>query len=249
MGLFGIKDPMKEMGGWENAMTEEEIAEMEKKGYDVSSLRETRELTAKEEQANEAAFMEQRKATAVAIDLTKLTSYQGIPRSTESEFFHDVAGKAPMLGKNKWKEKVSNAPLVYGAVVQANSDLWLPGNNEYYPAVFVFALDHAHIYDVEWLNEVAKKISEMKESTQVPADCKEFIDILSDDQSQFCFPLASSLVGNAEAWCVTYKFEKQSILPGSRLPEERIVPFLLDEQPKKQIPIQLRPIPAKYYKG
>ena len=32
MGLFGF-DPVKEAGGWEAAMTEEEIAEMEKKGY------------------------------------------------------------------------------------------------------------------------------------------------------------------------------------------------------------------------
>ena len=38
MGLFGF-DPVKEAGGWEAAMTEEEIAEMEKKGYDMSSVR------------------------------------------------------------------------------------------------------------------------------------------------------------------------------------------------------------------
>ena len=38
MGLFGF-DPVKEAGGWDAAMTEEEIAEMEKKGYDMSSVR------------------------------------------------------------------------------------------------------------------------------------------------------------------------------------------------------------------
>lgn len=59
----------------------------------------------------------------------------------------------------------------------------------------------------------------------------------------------SSSIGNAEAWYVTYKFDKQSILPGSGLPEDGIVPFLLDEKPKKQILIQLRPIPAKYYRA
>ena len=37
MGLFGF-DPVKEAGGWDAAMTEEEIAEMEKKGYDMSSV-------------------------------------------------------------------------------------------------------------------------------------------------------------------------------------------------------------------
>ena len=51
------------------------------------------------------------------------------------------------------------------------------------------------------------------------------------------------------AWCVTYKFDKQTILPGSRLPEDGIVPFLLEAKPKKQIPIQLASIPGKYYQA
>ena len=53
----------------------------------------------------------------------------------------------------------------------------------------------------------------------------------------------------ADAWCVTYKFDKQTILPGSRLPEDGIVPFLLEAKPKKQIPIQLAAIPGKYYQA
>lgn len=89
---------------------------------------------------------------------------------------------------------------------------------------------------------------EMKVSPVVPADCQQFIHILRDDQSDFCFPLGTSLAGGADAWCVTYKFDKQTILPGSRLPEDGIVPFLLEAKPKKQIPIQLAAIPGKYYR-
>ncbi|MEY8295350.1 hypothetical protein AAK943_00145 [Emergencia timonensis] len=248
MGLFGF-DLVKEAGGWEAAMTEEEITEMEKKGYDMSSVRCKQAEIAAQEEAAEAAFMEQRKATAVPTDLNKLTSYRSTPRSTESEFFKDVAGKAPLFGKDKWREKFATAPLLYGAVVQANSGLWLPGREDDLPAVFVFALDRTHIYDVEWLTATAEKISEMKESPNVPADCREFIDILRDDQSQFCFPLGPSLSDGAEAWCVTYQFGKQTILPGNRLPEDGIVPFLLEAQPKKQLPIQLAVIPGKYYQA
>ena len=247
MGLFGVS--MKEMGGYENMMTEEEIAEMERKGYDMSSVRATRAATAAQDAAAEEAFRERRRATAVLTDLGKLTPYHSTPRSTESDFFEAVAGKAPLFGKDKWREKVANAPLIYGAVVQANSDLWLPGKGDYLPAVFVFALDGAHIHNVEWLTETAKKISEMKESGEIPGDCREFMDVLLDDHSEFCFPLGASLTGGAEAWCVTYKFEKQTVLPGSRLPEDGIVPFLLDAQPKKQIPIQLRVIPGKFYQA
>lgn len=163
--------------------------------------------------------------------------------------FRDVAGKAPFFGREKWREKYANAPMIYGAVVQANSDLWLPGTGEYLPAVFVFALDSPHIYDVEWLRGTAEKISEMKVSGAVPADCQEFIHILRDDQSEFCFPLGDSLADGADAWCVTFKFHKQTILPGNRLPEDGIVPFLLEARPKKQIPVQLTPIPGKYYQA
>lgn len=246
MGLFGF-DPLKEAGGWEAAMTEEEIAEMEKKGYDISSVRGKQAEIAAQEEADGAAFAEQRKATAVPTDLNRLTPYRSTPRSTESGFFRDVAGKAPLFGKDKWRGKFANAPLIYGAVIQANSALWLPGAEEHLPAVFVFALDSAHIYNVGWLTATAEAVSKMKVNDTVPADCREFIDILRDDQSEFCFPLGASLAAGADAWCVTYKFDKQTILPGNRLPEDGIVPFLLEAQPKKQMPVQLSPIPGKYY--
>ncbi len=248
MGLFGF-NPLKEAGGWEAAMTEEEIKKMEKEGYDMSSVRAKQVDMAAQEEAGEAAFAQRRKDTAVLTDLNKLVSYRSTPRSTESGFFRDVAGKAPLFGKDKWREKFANAPLIYGAVVQANSALWLPGQEEYLPAVFVFALDSAHIYNVEWLTATAKAISEMKDSADVPADSREFIGILRDDQSEFCFPLGASLAAGADAWCVTYKFDKQNILPGSRLPEDGIVPFLLETRPKKQLPIQLAPIPGTYYQA
>ena len=99
------------------------------------------------------------------------------------------------------------------------------------------------------MTATAEKIMEMKVSPVVPADCQQFIHILRDDQSDFCFPLGTSLAGGADAWCVTYKFDKQTILPGSRLPEDGIVPFLLEAKPKKQIPIQLAAIPGKYYQA
>lgn len=98
MGLFGF-DPVKEAGGWEAAMTEEEIAEMEKKGYDMSSVRGRQTEMAAQEEADKAAFADRRKAAAVPTDLNKLTPYRSTPRSAESSFFRDVAGKAPLFGR------------------------------------------------------------------------------------------------------------------------------------------------------
>lgn len=66
---------------------------------------------------------------------------------------------------------------------------------------------------------------------------------------EVCLPavFVFALAACADAWCVTYKFDRQTILPGNRLPEDGIVPFLLEAPPKKQMPIQLAPIPGKYY--
>lgn len=245
MGIFDnyVK---KQAEAYENDMaanmTEEQIADMEKQGHDMSAVRRKKE-------ANKIEFTEQRKATAVPTDLKKLESYCSVPRSVDSEFFKDVAGKAPFLGKEKWRQKFANAPIVYGAIVQANTDLWLPGEGEMLPAVFVFALDDAHIHDVKWLSDVAEKINEMKEADNVPADCRKFIDVLRDNQSQFCFPLGESLAAGADVWCATYTFEKQSVLPGKRLPEDGIVPFLLKAKPKKDFSVQFATIPGKYYQG
>ena len=245
MGLFG--DYVKNQAeAYEDDMaanlTDEQIAEFERQGCDMFAVRRKKE-------ANKLDFIEQRKATAVATDLSQLDPYCVVPRDTESDFFKDVAGKAPFFGKEKWREKFANAPIVYNAVVQANNELWLPGGGEMLPAVFVFALDDAHIHDIQWLKEVAEKINQMKQSNDVPADCRKFIDTLRDDQSQFCFPLGESLSGGADAWCVTYSFDKQSVLPGNRLPEDGIVPFLLKAKPKKGFSIQFAVIPGKYYQA
>lgn len=49
--------------------------------------------------------------------------------------FRDVAGKAPFFGGRGEVAGEVQRPMIYGAVVQANSDLWLPGTGEYLPAV------------------------------------------------------------------------------------------------------------------
>jgi len=53
-------------------------------------------------------------------NLDKLNSYKLLPRSTDSQFFKDFAGKPPFFGKDKWSQKYASAPLLYAAVVQAN---------------------------------------------------------------------------------------------------------------------------------
>ena len=167
----------------------------------------------------------------------------------ETPFFRAVAGNAPWLFKDRWKKKYTESPVIYAAVVQANSALWRPGDNDYYPAVFVFALDKKYTYDVEWLSQMAEKISELSDSPTVPDDCRKLINTLRDSQSEFCFRIGKSVSGDADAWCATYKFDKQSALPRKALPSDGIVPFLLKANPVENQFVDFKLIPFELYIG
>ena len=181
--------------------------------------------------------------------LDRLKPYLQTPRDMETPFFRAVAGNAPWLFKDRWKKKYTESPVIYAAVVQANSALWRPGDNDYYPAVFVFALDKKHIHDVEWLSQMAEKISELSDSPTVPDDCRKLINTLRDSQSEFCFRIGKSVSGDADAWCATYKFDKQSALPRKALPSDGIVPFLLKANPVENQFVDFKLIPSELYIG
>lgn len=234
MGLFDKFAP-KGMD-WQKCMTQEDIDQLEKDGCDVTGLRAQQPQT-EETQKRQKADM------SASIHLEKLDAYKSVPRSADSQFFKDVAGKPPLFGKDKWRSKFENAELVYAAVVQANSDLWSPGT-EYLPAVIVYTSDSTLRYDTKWLTEMAEKISGLKNSREIPADCKEFIKTFKDDQSIFKFKVGTSITGNVDVWCETLNFE-QSDLPNNCLPPNGILPFLLYINGEDVMgPFE---IPAKYY--
>jgi hypothetical protein len=197
----------------------------------------------------EAAFTEANKArfASYSYNLARLDPFKSTPRSADTDFFKDCAGRPPLIGnKNKWRERYTNAPLVYAAVVQANTALYEPGN-DYLPAVFVIATDDAHRYDTEYLSELANKIYGLKNSADVPNDCRNLIATLRDDQSVFCWKIGTSIAGNADTWCFTHNME-QKYLPHQCIPPEKIVPFLLtDTALKDNVVVTVKQIPAKYF--
>lgn len=234
---------------WEGQMTEEDIKQMEDQGCDVTELRAKLANRKMEEQEVERRKAEEREAFQNPTILEKLDPYASVPRSMDTPFFKAVAGNAPWLFKDRWKKKYTEAPLVYAAVVQANSDLWMPGNNDYYPAVFVFALDEKHIRNSEWLVDLAGKIYDLQDADSLPGDCRKLIKTLRDDTSEFCFRIGRSICGDADAWCATYKFDKQTDLPRKALPSDRIVPFLLKSAPVENQFVDFKMIPAEFYIG
>ncbi|MDR0530990.1 MAG: hypothetical protein LBG83_02870 [Oscillospiraceae bacterium] len=133
----------------------DQLRTYEKNGYDVSEW-----LPAALEKAKmRDAAQDVREGKAQAgevklenpIDLEKLTPYLAAPRDAGSPFVADMMGLGGLFGKEKRARALSEAPLVFGAVVQANHALWKPGNNTT-TAVFVIAKDAAHKNDAAWLN-------------------------------------------------------------------------------------------------
>jgi len=223
---------------WVENMTLADIEEMERQGCDMTEYRQRYE----EHQAKVKATYERRLAL---LDYPKLKQYMDTPRDPESEFVKDTIALGKLSSKDG--QKMLEAKIVYGAVVQAHHLLYETRTGGQVAAVFVFAMDEKHIYDQEWLNDIAGKISELKESTSVPKDNEAFIKRLRDDQSMFCMKLGESLVGDADAYCATMAINKQEAMPDSCLPVTRILPLMLLEYPKPKYMAQLEMIPSKYY--
>jgi hypothetical protein len=181
-------------------------------------------------------------------DLARLDEFAQTPRDTDTDFARQTVGKPPLLSKAKWADKVANAPLVYGAVVQAHSALFKPGNNANVGAVVVISTDPKRIHDVKYLRDVADKISQMKDPTNpVPDDMMKLIKVLRNDSSIFCWQVGASTADDDATWCATYAFADQSALPTNRIPDNRIVPFLLMDTPRDNVSIDLKLIPKEYY--
>ena len=257
MGLFGkvqgvfAKAQSKQIDSWLETATLEDLEAMEKQGVDVSEWKAhiiARDSAASGDQVEGTdAEASDESRFENPVDLGKLLVFKDTPRKTDSEFVKAVAGKLPLFGKEKHLQSVANGKLLFAGIVQANTDLWQPGENDFLPAVIVFALDEAHSLNIEWLNEMAAKIAEMKDADDIPADCSQFIETLRDDQSDFCFKLPPALSNGADAWCSVYKFEEQALLPRKCLPSEGVVPFILKEGPEENLGVWFHDIPGDVY--
>ncbi|MDR0840645.1 MAG: hypothetical protein LBN26_04575 [Christensenellaceae bacterium] len=193
--------------------------------------------------------------------LERLAPYAETPRDVNDDFMRACAGKPPLVGRVKWEEKYMSAPLVYGAVVEANGWLWKPIDWDYGPAgaaqgkpspsakvgaVFIIALDE-HMRDAAYLTDVAEKVAALKNSAEVPKDMKDLIAHLKNSTSRFSFPVGESIAPGGRTWCVTYTFEGAKALPKTFLPNDKIVPFLLTQEPKVNRDTELTVIAAPYY--
>jgi len=156
---------------WAKNLTPEQIAEYEKQGMDMSEYK----IIAEEHRAEQQRIAE-------SVDLSKLDKFKN---ARTPEFIDEVAKFNKLSDKNK--QKLENAQLVYGRVVQAHGALFQsdPKNKSGCGIVFLYATDEAHRYDEVWLTKTAHRISEMKASAenQPPSALEKMFRLFNLDDS------------------------------------------------------------------
>lgn len=226
---------------WMRMLTDENIDYIIATGFDHAE--EIKALYYGEKAAKE----EEAALPGNTVHLERLEQFKHTPRNPEGEFFRATAGKAPLVGKDKWIENMRNVPLVYAKAVQANTALWAPGKGKDLPGAFVFAASGAHAYDIEWLIRVAEALAEMKKAGSAPQDAAELVKALITNKRYFCYKIGASISEGADAWCATYDIGSQADLPNSHLPKDGILPFLLTEPPQHDKFIKFTMIPQSFY--
>lgn len=133
---------------WEKTMTENDLDQMEAQGLDVSKYRE--KLAARRAKEAEEAKRD-RELYKNPTQLDKMKPYMQTPRSSETEFFKKLAGKAPWLGKSKWLRKFTEGYIVYAGIVSAPAEAWkgVKHKDDSFHGIGIYALDKGHMNDME----------------------------------------------------------------------------------------------------
>ena len=245
MGFF--KNQLnKQLDNFKQSIPDERLDELEAQGYDVSEYRKAKQDV---RTARNAAQEEIRNGHENCTNLSKLEPYMKTPRSAESEFFKSVAGKAPWFGKDKWRRKYCEGPIVYRGVVTAQSELYKPGHkgDEAFYAITIVAVDKEHQCNEEWMQRVIKQLQDMQAGkVAVPSDCAELVDVMNEVDWRSGM-LGMSIAEGAEAHYrkdVLYRKD----LPNGFLPTNGIIPQVCTNFPVKKSHSPLTAnIPTQFY--
>lgn len=122
----------------------------------------------------------------------------------------------------KWEHQMTNAPLVFAAVVQANSALFDAKTSTWAPAVLLYTTDPALARDGAWLRQVADRVFALKE--QRTGDRREDAlgALLNDEDSTIDLDVPPTLTGGVTVKIVSTHIDPDT-LPGRAIPEHRLL--------------------------
>lgn len=223
---------------WEKTMTENDLDQMEAQGLDVTKYRE--KLAARRAKEEEEAKRD-RELYKNPTKLEKLKAYTQTPRSTETDFFKKMAGKAPWFGKNKWLKKFTEGQIVYAGIISAPSEAWkgIKHEGESFYGIGIYALDKEHMYDTEWLQRVMKTLRNMCEGRQpVASECEGIVKLAKEEDCWSTVALSGDIVEGADVEVRKLVLDYKN-LPKGYLPSDGIVPHFYWEGTIRIIPAEL----------
>lgn len=91
---------------WEKNMSEEDIAQMESQGYDVTELRAKRAKSTEEEEKERLREKEERENFKNPTNLNKLAPYLQTPRDMEHFFFQSYGRQRPLAIQRSLEKKI-----------------------------------------------------------------------------------------------------------------------------------------------
>lgn len=139
----------------------------------------------------------------------------------------------------KWENEMANAPLVFAAVVQANSVLFDPKESTWAPAVLLYTTDPARSRDGEWLRQVADRCAALRERRTGDRREDGLGFLLNEEESNFDIEVPPTLTGGVTVKIFT-TFVDPDNLPGRAIPPHRILAGLAREK-------ELVLLPKDYY--
>lgn len=122
----------------------------------------------------------------------------------------------------KWEHEITNSPLVFAAVVQANSALFDAKTSTWAPAVFLYTTDPTLARDGAWLRQVADRAFALKEHRTGDRREDALGALLADENSTIDLEVPPTLTGGVTAR-IRSTFVDPSTLPGGAIPEDRLL--------------------------
>ncbi len=123
-------------------------------------------------------------------------------------------------------------PMTLAVVVQAFEALWVADHPDYphgarFGLVAVFSLDPQRRDDLAWLSWLARRLAWLRDNGADDPDETRLAQRLEGEADDGTSRLPPSVTGNDATYWISPHYTRDD-LPGERLPEDRILPILLE---------------------
>jgi hypothetical protein len=126
----------------------------------------------------------------------------------------------------EWRDGLTNGPLVYAFVVQADLLLYEQGLGATAPAVLLYTEDPRYCRDVAWLTDLGERVTDLRIACSEEPALRALGCLLNSPHSEFDLEIPRAFSGGVTCRLYTAHLSAYK-LPGACIAEPRIVPLLV----------------------